>query len=157
MAAKQRSDLEFEAVYSCHLEKMMATLLGRVDRLCSASQLFMGMAIVSNLFPTMFGIVIAAIAVVQIVWQPGIKSAEAKSSYDRWHTLYRNFKKLTDDEIDEEIHKLSDRDSQALSSLCLAAHMSAATQLNLPISKERTMNKWQKFIAFCAGANTITP
>lgn len=152
MAGKSRSDLKFEVIYSCHLERLMSTLLGRVDRTCSVLQLFMGTAVVTNYAPVLFGIVIALVACIQIVWQPGLKSAEAKASYDRWHTLSRNFDDLSDSEICEELHALSDRDSAVLNSLCITAHQAAALQLGLS-NHQQERNKWQKFIAFIAGAH----
>lgn len=155
MAAQTRSDLEFEVVYSIHLERMMDTLLGRIDRLSSFLQIFLGVAVVTELAPLLVGLVIAAIAAAQLVWQFGVKAGEAKASHDRWHNLHNKFNRLTDIEIEQEISQISDRDGRALSSLYLAAHISASIQLNLKHDEFPVMPKWQKFIAFCAGGMPI--
>lgn len=85
----------------------MVTLLGRVDRLFSFLQILMGVAVVSNLWPTFVGLVIAAIAAAQLVWQPRVKAFEAKSSHDRWHAVFNKLAKLNDNQLRKEIEQLS--------------------------------------------------
>ena len=151
MAINPRSDLEFEVVLSIHIEKMMWTLLGRIDRLFSFLQIFMGVAVVTQFAPTLVGLVVAGIAAAQLVWQPGIKATEAKASHDRWHNLLKQFGRMKDDAIQKEVSQLSERDSQALRCLHPAAHVSAAIQLGRDTSDAPAMQNWQKVLVFFAG------
>jgi len=100
---------------------------------------------------------IAAIAAAQLVWQPAVKANEAKASHDRWHALFNKLSQLNESQIEKEISQISDRGSQILGSLRLAAHLSASVQLNRPTDKLPTMPNWQKFIVFCARGLPVFP
>jgi hypothetical protein len=55
---------------------------------------------------TVMGLTVAIIAAAQLVWQPGVKGVEAKSSHDRWHSLFNRFGKLSNAEIDGDISNI---------------------------------------------------
>ncbi|MET3109494.1 hypothetical protein AAKU58_004351 [Oxalobacteraceae bacterium GrIS 1.18] len=55
MMTEERQKLEFQVIYSVHLERMMYILLGRLDRFSSFTQVLLGVAVVSNLAPVVTG------------------------------------------------------------------------------------------------------
>ncbi len=149
---QNRNDLIFTVVYSIHIENMMNTLLSRVDKLLVFLQIFLGIAVVANSSPVATGLAISILAIIQFIWQPGIKSGEAKASHDRWLALYNARDKLNDKELREEIRLISERDGFALSSIKLAAQIAACRQLDLSQEKIPEMTCWQKIISNIAGA-----
>ena len=156
VAINDRSEMEFTVVYSIHLENMMVTLLGRLDRSFSFLQMVLGIAVVTNFSPELIGVFIATIAAYQFVWQPGMKSALAKSSLDRWQELYNCINKYDETELSEQIRQITEKDSSALSSLKLAAHISATIQLDRQPQVLPKLPWWQKVLAFLAGGLLLT-
>lgn len=156
MTIKTRSDLEFEVIYSIHLERMMYTLLGRLDRFASFLQILLGATVIANQAPIVTGLLIATIAAAQLVWQPGVKATEAKASHDRWQALQVGIGKRSPEELETQIAQICDRDGAVLGSLKLPAHLAAAVQLGLDIDGIPKIPKWQRLIAFCAGGLPVT-
>jgi hypothetical protein len=155
MAIKTRNDLEFEVIYSIHIERMMFTLLGRLDRFSSFSQILLGATVITNLAPTAVGLSVAAIAAAQLVWQPGVKATEAKASHDRWQALRIGIGKRSADEIEAQIAQTCDRDGAVFGSLKLPAHLAAGVQMGLDISSFPKVSRWQRLVAFCAGGMPV--
>ena len=151
MAARQRSELEFTVIYSIHMESMMSTLLRRIEKLFSFLQVFLGVAVVSQLAPTFVGLLIAAIASAQLVWQPGIKAMEAKASRERWLDLFNSYSGMDDACLEQQIAQISKSDSMAYSSLVPSAHLSATVKLGLQITNVTDMTLWQRLLTFASG------
>lgn len=155
MTTKTLSELEFEVTYSIHLEKMMCTLLGRLDRFSSFSQILLGVTVITNFAPTAVGIAVAVIAAAQLVWQPGVKAAEAKASHDRWQALSIGLGRRSLNEIEDQIAQICDRDGPVLGSLKLPAHVAATVQLGLDTDCLPKVPRWHRFVAFCAGGMPV--
>ena len=149
---QSRNEMIFTVVYSIHIENMMSTLLGRVDKVLVFLQIFLGIAVVTKFSPIATGLAISTFAIIQFIWQPGVKSGEAKASHDRWLELYNHLSTLKDQQLSEKIRLLSERDGFTLSSLKLAAHLSACRQLNLSEDELPKMTSCQKIISNIAGA-----
>lgn len=146
-----RHTLEFTVAYSIHLESMMSTLMGRIDRWCSFGQILLGAAVVAQFAPMIFGVLVMVIGAMQFVWQFGAASQEAKASHDRWLDLHYRIAELDASQLNVEVRKITERDTRVLSSLKTAAHLKAAQQLELDADETWKVRWWQKPLVFLAG------
>lgn len=151
MSPKSRSDLEFGVVYSMRFEEMMATLLRRLDRLSSWTQIVLGVAVVTTAAPVATGLAVACVATYQLVCQPGVEATKASASRDRWQALFRRMDDMTDAELADAIRAAEEHDSPAIGGLRLAAQRAAAVQLERNADALPALPRWQKVLAFFAG------
>lgn len=148
-----RHDLEFQLHYSILLEEMQMTLMGRVDRVCTFVQLFLGGATVGNLLPaTATGLLVALLAGIQIVWQPSARAMEAKIHRDRYLDIRRHLTSLSDEDIDLALVNAKTNDSAVLGSLMHPAWLATAQAMGLPIpDKTPKMTLLESWLSFMAG------
>lgn len=145
-------ELKFLVVYSMRLEKMMETLLGRVDKLGSFLQILLGVSVVTSFAPVATGLLVAVVAAAQLVWQPGVKSSEARSSFCRWQALYHQCDDMEENEFRRQVKDISDHDGFVLSSLQGAAQLAAAVQMNCVTDTIPSQSRSARVLAFFAGA-----
>jgi hypothetical protein len=151
MTQKSRSDLEFVVVYSMRFEEMTATLLRRLDRLSSWTQIVLGVAVVTTAAPIATGLAVACVATYQLVCQPGVEAAKAAASQERWRALFRTMNSKSDNELAEAIQVTEEHDSPAIGGLRLPAQRAASVQLDLNAAALPRLSRWQKALAFLAG------
>lgn len=147
-----RHDLEFQLHYSILLEEMQMTLMGRIDRICTFVQLFLGGATVGELLPaTMTGLLVALLAGIQIVWQPSALAMEAKIHRDRYLAIRRNLASLSDADLDQALVNAMENDSSVAGSLTHPAWLATAQAMGLPIPdgtpKMKRLERWAAFMA----------
>ena len=99
MSPKNRSDLEFAVVYSMRFEEMTATLLRRLDRFASWTQIVLGVAVVTTAAPVATGLAVACVATYQLVCRPGVEAMKATASKDRWRALFRTMDSMGDEAL----------------------------------------------------------
>jgi len=148
-----RHQLTFALTYSTLMEEMHQTLMGRVDRLCTFLQLFLGCAVITTNVPTIFtGGLMAFLAAVQLVYQPAAKSMEAKIQKERYLDIKRQSGRLTDEQLSDALNAAAPHDSAIPGSLTHPAWLAAAIQLGLQIPRERLKMSWkERLYSYAAG------
>lgn len=151
MTPKSRNELEFTVVYSMRFEEMTATLLRRLDRISSWTQIVLGVAVVTTAAPVITGLAVACVATYQLVCQPGVEAAKAAASQERWRGLFRTMGSKSDNELAEAIQETEEHDSPAIGGLRLPAQRAASVQLDLNAASLPQLSRWQSALAFLAG------
>lgn len=149
-----RHELEFALTYSINLEQMHQTLFGRIDRLCMFCQLVLGTATVAKLVPeTVSGSLVAVLASVQLVYQPGQKSQEAKLQKAKYFDLAKNAVNLADKQLQEAFDALSTSDSEVLGMLTHPSWLATSIQKGLPIQPAdwKRLGFSEKVLSWLAG------
>lgn len=148
-----RANLEFQVDYSIALEEMQMVLFGRLDRFCTFLQLVLGTAVFAEMIPSVIaGACVAVVAAIQVTYQPGSRSMEAKYQRARYILLKKDSNVMDDDELQESLAELQGDDSPVLGALTHPAYLSTSIARGLTIDKDlRSMNRYQSVCSFFAG------
>lgn len=129
---------------------MTATLLGRMDRLISFSQLCLGASVfapVTNLQIT--GCLVVVVSSISLVYQPGLKAGLADFQKRQYQALLSRMSAMSEDELRESFRKTQEADSLELGSLARAADCGERIRLgHAPIYQ---LTKFEKLMAWAAG------
>ncbi|MBV7694095.1 hypothetical protein KV701_20490, partial [Limnobaculum sp. M2-1] len=113
-----RDTIIFELNHSYYLEKMHATLFGRIDRFLYLIIIFLGASVFASFKGTfVFGGLIALVSALSFVYQFGKASAYADDRSKKYLLLIRKAPDLDDKPLKEELIKLEDFDSKVWHSL----------------------------------------
>lgn len=146
-----RYDLIFDITYSHYVEKMFATLTGRIDRLMTFLIILSGCGVfVSITGYVWFGAFIAALSVSQVVYQFSRSSGIATEQARLYLELITDEPSLTDEELLARFKKLQNADSKPWGCLELPAQKRAAISLDRT-DKNRDLTKQEMFSAWLAG------
>ncbi|WP_019101030.1 hypothetical protein [Chromobacterium haemolyticum] len=150
----ERHQLTFTLTYSTLMEEMHQTLMGRVDRLCTFLQLFLGCAVITTNVPTIYtGGLMAFLAAVQLVYQPAAKSMEAKIQKERYLDIKRQSGRMTDEQLSDALNSAAPHDSTIPGSLTHPAWLASSLQLGLQIPRERLKMSWKERLYSSAAGN----
>ena len=146
-----RHELIFDIHYSHYLEKMFATLTGRIDRLMTFLTIFSGCSVfVSITGYIWFGALIAALSISQVVYQFSRSSGIAAEQARLYLGLIADEKTLTVDELSKRFKQLQNTDSKPWGCLELSAQKRATIVLDLT-DKTRELTKFEAIAAWLAG------
>lgn len=121
---KPRSSTLFQIEYSIKLEKMTASLMGRLDRCSTFVQVLLGAAVFADApGQKLVGVSVALLSTVSLVWQPGARSSQAATQKAKYESLLARSPELDDDALSRAFLELQASDSAALGSLCVPAHV----------------------------------
>lgn len=150
----ERHEPEFNLTYSILLEQMHSVLFGRLDRFCTFAQLFLGTAVATDVGdPIANGLFVAFLASIQITYQPGAKSAEAKRQLSRYLEIRKRSTNLTPEQMQEEINSIAPNDTEVVGSLTHPAWLASCLQLDRPIddTEWNRMTNLQAVLSWFAG------
>jgi hypothetical protein len=145
-----RADIEFNVGYSCRLEKMTASLWGRVDKLLSLVQVCLGASAfteIANLH--VIGCTIVVLSVYSLVYQPGSKGALAELQKRQYESLSARMHGLSDDELAAQYAKVQECDSPEIGALCDVAYNGELIRLGQP--PKHVLSLREKAMAWMAG------
>ncbi|EPQ0974071.1 hypothetical protein ACX3OY_17235 [Citrobacter farmeri] len=146
-----RYNLVFDIHYSYYLEKMFATLTGRIDRLMTFLIILSGCSVfVSITGYIWFGAFIAALSVSQVVYQFSRSSGIATEQARLYLDLISDENSLTDEELLLRFKQLQNADSKPWGCLELSAQKRATIVLELT-DKTRELTKFEAIMAWLAG------
>ncbi|AXS44318.1 MULTISPECIES: hypothetical protein [Klebsiella pneumoniae complex] len=146
-----RYDLIFDITYSHYVEKMFATLTGRIDRLMTFLIILSGCGVfVSITGYAWFGAFIAALSVSQVVYQFSRSSGIATEQARLYLELITDEPSLSDEELLARFKHLQNADSKPWGCLELPAQKRAAISLDRT-DKNRELTKQEMFSAWLAG------
>lgn len=147
-----RHDIIYDINYSYALEKMQATLCGRVDRFLSFLILFFGAAVFADFRGTIFyGGLIACVAAFNSVYQFGKNSAVAQSRAYQYLALIRDVDSLENEQLVSKLKLMEKDDSHIFSILRNAAQQRATICLGLRDNPPIKLTKFEKIISWLAG------
>lgn len=121
-----RRDLEYNILYSYYLEKMYATITGRIDKAISFLLLLSGSAVFasfgSNVF---FGFFVAFLTCLSLIYEFGKKSAAAYDHSKSYHELFIMKDELNDEELLTRFRAITRNDTSVWNCLSVAARKRA--------------------------------
>lgn len=147
-----RPELIFQIGLSARLERMTATLLGRMDRGASFLTLFLSASIFANVASWLqyaIAVMLCAITFFTLVYQPAAKAVQANFQRAAYDDLYARADVLTDRQLHDELNKLQQQDSAVPGALYHPAHFGEAVRLNLEPNVR--MMRYEKIVAWLAG------
>jgi hypothetical protein len=147
-----RPELIFQICLSARLERMTATLLGRVDRGASFLTLFLSASIfagVASWLQYSIAVMLCAITCFTIVYQPATRAVQANLQRAAYDALYARASSLTNEQLHEELNKLQQQDSVVLGALYNPAHFGEAVRLDLEPNVQ--MTRYERVMAWLAG------
>ncbi|AVI89760.1 TPA: hypothetical protein ACN68R_000887 [Klebsiella pneumoniae] len=146
-----RHDLIFDIHYSYYLEKMFATLTGRIDRFMTFLIILSGCGVfVSITGYVWFGAFIAALSVSQVVYQFSRSSGIATEQARLYLELITDEPSLTHEELLARFKHLQNADSKPWGCLELPAQKRATIVLGFP-DTYRELSKQERIAAWLAG------
>jgi len=146
-----RDDIIFDMHYSHYLEKMFATLTGRIDRIITFIIILSGCGVfVSVSGYVIVGALIAVLSVSQVVFQFSRASGIAAEHARKYLSLITDEPELTDDELRSRFKLLQDSDSDPWGSLKPAAHKRACIVLGRQVDS-RQLTRKEAFLARLGG------
>ncbi|MNB97648.1 hypothetical protein D3C75_448800 [compost metagenome] len=146
-----RDDLIFDIHYSHYLEKMFATLTGRIDRIITFIIILSGCGVfVSVSGYVIVGALIAVLSVSQVVFQFSRASGIASEHARKYLSLITDEPELTDEELLSRFKLLQDSDSNPWGSLMAAAHKRACIALGRQVNS-RELSRKEAFLARLGG------
>src|SRR5260363_220369 len=147
-----RPELIFQIGLSARLERMTATLLGRMDRGASFLTLFLSASIFANVASWLqyaIAVMLCAITFFTLVYQPAAQAVQANFQRAAYDDLYARADVLTDRQLHDELNKLQQQDSAVPGALSHPAHFGEAVRLNLEPNVR--MMRYEKIVAWLAG------
>nr|WP_154927770.1 hypothetical protein [Pantoea agglomerans] len=122
----KRYELEYSMYYSYYLEKMYATLTGRIDKGISFLLLLSGSAVFasfgSNVF---FGFFVAFLTCLSLIYEFGKKSSAALEHSKAYHELIIIKDTLSEDELLSRFKAINKNDNPVWNCLSVAARKRA--------------------------------
>ncbi|MDE1488944.1 hypothetical protein KKI90_22225 [Xenorhabdus bovienii] len=137
-----RDDILDRILYSHYLEQLYATATGRIDKLLLVLIFIFGSAVVLKANPFIFGVLIVALTAIQITYQFGRQSGEAKKRASDYLKLYTLESKYNDDDLKDRMIELESRDETIWSSLHHIAILK--TQIKIDVVSEQQIK-----LTFC--------
>jgi hypothetical protein len=126
-----RDDILDRILYSHYLEKLYSTATGRLDKLLLVLIFIFGSAVVLKASPFIFGIFIVVLTAIQIIYQFGRLSGEAKRRSADYLTLFTLESKYSDEELENRMAEFESRDETIWSSLENIAILKVQIKINL--------------------------
>ncbi|HEC0656731.1 TPA: hypothetical protein R1S00_004057 [Enterobacter hormaechei] len=146
-----RDDIIFDIHYSHYLEKMFATLTGRIDRIITFIIILSGCGVfVSVTGYFIVGALIAALSICQVVFQFSRASGVAAEHARKYLALITDEPALSNEELLSRFKLLQDSDSEPWGSLKPAAHKRASVVLGR-IDNSRALTSKEAFLARLGG------
>jgi len=146
-----RHDDIFDITYSHNLEKMFSTITGRVDRLITLIIILAGCSVFVSISGSMlFGGLIAALSVCQVVFQFSRASGISEGQYRKYLSLISDESSLTDDELHSRLKSIQELDTNPWSILKKAAFKRACISLGLPDTTPG-FSRSEKLMSWLAG------
>lgn len=146
-----RHDLVFDINYSYFLEKMSATLTGRIDRFISVTLMVLGCAVFSPYSGVfIFGVLIAALSAVQFIYQFGKISGLSEEQAKRYLQLMTEEANLSDSDLLVRFCKLQENDSSPFGLLKGAAFKRTCYKLGFEDTSDSLANM-EKIVSWLAG------
>ncbi|HFK2693679.1 TPA: hypothetical protein ACG1DO_003494 [Kluyvera ascorbata] len=146
-----RHDMIFDINYSFYVEKMTATLAGRIDRLISVLLMVLGCAAFSP-FSGMFifGVFIAALSAIQFIYQFGKLSGLSEEHAKKYLRLMTEESKYDDAELLTKLTKLQETDCNSWGLIVPAAFKRTCYKLGLD-DDSAELGPMEKVFAWFAG------
>jgi hypothetical protein len=155
--ADERS--HFEAVgdicYSSRYFHLQARLFGKIDGLfklisvVAGSSAFAGFLSGSPKLAGIAALVTAVITALDVVWSPGSKHFICTDLSKRYTALERRGRRLSLEDLDDEIWTLREIEAPAIEALRIPAYNDSVVERGLE-SQKLTTTWWQDFVAFLA-------
>lgn len=149
----------FEAVgdirYASRYFHLQGRLFGKVDGLfrliyvVAGSSSFAGFLVGNPMLAGFAALSTAVVTALDIVWSPGSKRFICSELSKRYTELDRKSKKLTLDELDEELWRLRETDAPAIEALRVPAYNDSVSERGLGSYKLAT-TWWQNVVASIA-------
>ncbi|MDT0499675.1 MULTISPECIES: hypothetical protein [unclassified Halomonas] len=129
----ERNVKEFTVFNSFNVEKLTETLNARAERLCTFLLILLGSAVFGNLANTfLLGFAVASIAALQFVCRFGEAAGAAKAQKQRYAALLGRMDELSDKSLIEQMERVHEQDSRALSAVELIAYNKACLMRGQP-------------------------
>lgn len=146
-----RDDIIFDIHYSHYLEKMFATLTGRIDRIITFIIILSGCGVfVSMTGYFIVGALIAALSICQVVFQFSRASGIAEEHARKYLSLITDEPELTKEDLLARFKLLQDTDSNPWGSLQAAAHKRASIALGRT-DNSRALTRKESIMSWLAG------
>jgi len=146
-----RDDIIFDIHYSHYLEKMFATLTGRIDRIITFIIILSGCGVFVSISGYMiFGAIISALSISQVVFQFSRASGVAAEHARKYLALITDEQELSDKELFSRFKLLQDSDSDPWGALKPAAHKRASIVLGRQ-DNSRALTRKEAFFAKLGG------
>jgi len=146
-----RDDIIFDIHYSHYLEKMFATLTGRIDRIITFIIILSGCGVFVSISGYMiFGALISALSISQVVFQFSRASGIAAEHARKYLALITDEPELSTEELFSRFKLLQDSDSDPWGALQPAAHKRASIALGRQ-DNSRPLTPAEAFIARLGG------
>lgn len=128
-----RNEIIFNMYYSHYLELMNGTLLGRIDRLISLIYMVLGGAALASFASSVyFGVGVAIVSFLQIIYQPGPKSGLSLEHSKKYLQLIMLQETIQDDaELHKRYLEIQSLDNYPLGILKNAAFKRASVRMDL--------------------------
>lgn len=149
----------FEAIgdirYASRYFQLQARLFGKIDGLFKLTSVVAGSSAFAGFLsgsPGLAGIaalVTAVITALDVVWAPGSKCLICSDLSKRYTELERRGRKLSLDDLDDEIWKLRETEAPAIEALRIPAYNQSVVERGLE-SKKLAITWWQNIVAFLA-------
>lgn len=152
MEAKTRGELEFEVVYSLHIERLGANLLRLLHRLTIILMLAFFIAgasggvhwALSSTAVVLFGLFL-------LVFRPSAASAHAQASSQRWSQVSSEMKSLSDQDLERVIAEAGRDGCDTAPILRNLAQRAAAAELGLDLGSFPAPKPVEVLVAALAG------
>lgn len=146
-----RDDIIFDINYSHYLEKMFATLTGRIDRIITFIIILSGCGVFVSISGYMiFGAIISALSISQVVFQFSRASGVAAEHARKYLALITDEPELSNEELSSRFKLLQDSDSEPWGVLKPAAHKRATIVLGRK-DNTRSLTRKEAFFARLGG------
>ncbi|WP_446469233.1 hypothetical protein [Xenorhabdus stockiae] len=126
-----RDDILDRILYSHYLEQLYSTATGRLDKLLLVLIFIFGSAVVLKASPVIFGVLIVVLTAIQITYQFGRISGEAKRRAAGYLNLFTLESKYSDEELLNRMLEMESRDEIIWSSLQHIAILKVQIKINL--------------------------
>ncbi|NHH86533.1 hypothetical protein [Cobetia sp. MB87] len=151
----QNQKLEYDVVYSLHVEKMTERFNRRLDNLITFGLILLGSAIAGSLGNSvLIGILVATFSASQLVWRFGEKAGHAAAQMKRYEQLLSEFNALDDDSVRAGLNALSAQDSTPLTSLENIATRNAIIYLGW-YENDLGLTRLEQVLGFFCGATPM--
>ncbi len=152
MDTKTRGEMEFEVVYSLHLERLDANLLRLLHRVTIILMLAFFIAGASGgVHWALSCVAIAFFGFFLFEFRPGAASAQAHESSQRWAQVRSELKSLSDEDLERVIARMGRDGRETIPALTNSARRAAATDLGLDVGSYPAPKPMEVLVAALAG------
>jgi hypothetical protein len=147
----ERHDKEFNVIYCYRLEKYLYTFWRRVNHLVVFLQIFLSTMVFSGISGTQwYGAFMAALTIGAFVYRPDAAMAIAKSQLTDYSQFRRHMKEMSDEELDKELDRVKDKDSDPLGFFENPAYNRACVEISQPTYVVK-LARYESIIAWMFG------